>query len=132
MQWFRSKPLGSWCAIFALAIQLLASFGHVHRGGTMRPFAVSFFAVTVSHLWTTAAPTTGRDLPKPIDLGLGYCAVCTVVALAGTLLPPASPELPLPEMVGAAGHWATIDFASMPLRHFIFQARAPPQARIRD
>src|SRR6266513_2256360 len=99
MHRLRSNRLGSWCAIFALAIQLFASFGHVHRGGTMRPFA----------------------------LGFDYCAVCTVVALAGTVLPSAGPELPLLNMVGAVGHWGSADFASMPLRHFIFQARAPPR-----
>ena len=94
----------------------------------MRPFAVSFFAATASHLSTTPAPKAGRDLPKPFALGFDYCAVCTVVALAGTVLPSAGPELPLLNMVGAVGHWGSADFVSMPLRHFIFQARAPPQA----
>jgi Protein of unknown function (DUF2946) len=126
MQWLRSNKLAAWCAIFALALQLVSSFGHVHRGGTMRPFAVSFLAATSAHL--SKAPATTQDLPRPGDLGLEFCGICTIIALAGTLVPPASPALPLPAVVSGVEHWASIDFATTPLRHFIFQARAPPQA----
>jgi hypothetical protein len=121
----RSNRLATWCAIFALAVQLVSAFGHVHRG-TMRPFINAFFAATASQL--TTLPAADPDLPKLPDLGLDYCGVCTVIALAGTLVPPASPELPLPRLTSGVQHWTSIDFVSGPLRRFIFEARAPPQA----
>jgi len=126
MQWLRTNRLAAWCALFALALQLVSSFGHVHRGGTMRPFAVSFLAATAADV--AAVPPPAPDAPKQGDLGLEFCGICTVIALAGTLVPPASPALPLPVIAGGVEHWTSIDSASTPLRHFIFEARAPPQA----
>jgi hypothetical protein len=127
MHWLRSNRLGTWCALFALAIQLVLSFGHVHRGGTMRPIAHSFLAVAVTDQ-ATAMPAGGPDLPRPADFGFDYCGICTVVNLVGASVLPATPELPLAPVVDAAGHWASIEFVPTPLRHFIFEARAPPQA----
>jgi Protein of unknown function (DUF2946) len=126
MHWLRSNRFGSWCALFALALQLGLSFGHVHRGGPVGSFAFSVLAVAATDQSAAAMPAGGPELPKPGDLG--YCGVCTTIALAGTLVPPATPELPLPDVVTGIRHWASTDFRSTPLRHFIFSARAPPQA----
>src|SRR5262245_18958233 len=109
MSWFRSNRLDAWCAMVALALQLVAAFGHVHRGGTMRPFAFSYFAATTVHL-STIAPASTSDLPKSTDLGFDYCAVCTAMALAGTPVPPVSPQLPLPGAVIGVQHWSHAEF----------------------
>ena len=66
---FASNRLATWCAIFALAVQLVSAFGHVHRG-TMRPFINAFFAATASQL--TTLPAADLTCRKP-DLGLDYC-----------------------------------------------------------
>src|SRR5262245_59393550 len=125
MHWLRANRFGSWCAIIAFAIQLVSSFGHVHRGGTMSPFAFSFFTATASHLATTVPALGERE--KPVDLTFDYCGVCTLIGLASTLCPPTAPELRLPNLVDGSRHCANDDFVSVPLRHFIFDARAPPQ-----
>ena len=125
MHWLRSNRFGSWCALFAFAVQLLLSFGHVHRGGPMGSFALSFVVVATADRSAATIPAGGPELPRPADLG--YCGVCTTIALAGTLVPPATSELPLPDVVTGVRHWASADFGSAPLRHFIFSARAPPQ-----
>jgi hypothetical protein len=125
MRWFRSNSFGSWCALIALALQLVVSFGHVHRGGKTWALGFSLLAATTAGAATapTAAPA-----PKPVDVSFDYCGICTVINLAGTLVPPATPALPGPSVVSRARLWAHVDLATGPRRHFIFEARAPPQA----
>jgi hypothetical protein len=128
MSWLRSNRFGTWCALFALAVQLVLSFGHVHRGGPTRPFAQSFLAGVAIDQAAAAMPAGGSDLPRPADFGFDYCGICTVNNLVGAGVLPATPALPLPPVVDGGGPWESIEFASTPLRHFIFEARAPPQA----
>jgi hypothetical protein len=127
--------LGSWSVLFALTIQLVLSFGHVHFDGIS---AQSVSPRTVSAR-TIAAPRTLRwavqpaakllDAPavptqhKPVNLADDYCAICSVMRLPG--LPPAAPILPLPTegiLDGSVG----FAFAASP--YLFFHVRAPPQA----
>jgi hypothetical protein len=128
MQWFRSNSFGSWCALFALAVQLVLSFGHVHRGGTLRPVAFSFAAVTASGQSAAAMSAAVPGVPRPADIGFDYCGICTIINLANAIVPPATPALPPPSVESGIGHWANFEFASALLHHVIFEARAPPQA----
>jgi hypothetical protein len=125
MRWFRSNSFGSWCALIALALQLVVSFGHVHRGGKTWALGFSLLATTTAGAATAA---TAAPAPKPVDASFDYCGICTVINLAGTLVPPATPALPGPSVVSWARLSAHIDLAARPRRHFIFEARAPPQA----
>jgi hypothetical protein len=85
MHWFRSYSFGSWCALIALALQLVVSFGHVHRGGKTWAVGFSLLATTTAGGATAPAATPA---PKPVDVSFDYCGICTVINLAGTLNDP--------------------------------------------
>ena len=120
MRWFRSHGRGGAClALFALALQLVVSFAHVHQHG-IGPHATAAVSATV------ASDPSGH--PESNGLAGHPCAVCTLIQMAGSLVPAASPALPLPLMVTplrlAAGHDRERAASPPPL----FQARAPPIA----
>ena len=117
MDWFRSRRgLGGGLALFALALQLLLSFGHTH--------AEDFAAAPGHAIVAPADPSPDEDG----DRHHADCAICAVIHLTGTLLLPAPPHIALP----AAETFARV--ATRDLREPSraprqpFQARAPPQA----
>jgi hypothetical protein len=110
MGWLRTnRRWPSGLAVFALALQLALAFGHAH------PLSSADTAVTV-----TASPIDDPAQHRPDD-----CAICAVIHLAGSLLPPpAAPALPY------AGPAAWDDIPPS-LEHIAaaaaaFQARGPP------
>jgi hypothetical protein len=118
MRVFRSK-VGSWCALFALAVQLALSFGHVHRDEA-RPAPLSVLAAGPSFAALPDAPT------KPTALPVDACVLCALTHLVGA---PAAPPTLLPPT--ARGHTQPHPSVELPLAtglHFLFQARAPPLA----
>jgi hypothetical protein len=127
MQWLRSNRFGSWCALLALALQLALSFGHVHRGAALKPLASSLPVATAADQAVAPMPA-GSEQPRPAQPGFDYCGICTVINLAGAIVPPATPALPLPAAEDGVRHWSSFEFASALLHHVIFEARAPPQA----
>jgi len=119
MRWFRRHiALGSRLALFALAVQLVLSFAHVHVADVGRAQAVS---ATVSG--SGDAPTPKSD--GPVDPG---CAICGLIQLAATATPSAAPALPL-ILASAHARLATADqFLLAASPRLLFQARAPPAA----
>jgi hypothetical protein len=119
MRWFRSHSRGGAClALFALALQLVVSFAHVHLGTT--PLTVGAVSAQVA-----ADPA---EQPGSNGLAVDRCAVCTLIQMAGSLVPAASPSLPLPVIASPLRLAAGIERerpASLPP---LFQARAPPIA----
>ncbi|MGA2128989.1 MAG: hypothetical protein ABSG76_22895 [Xanthobacteraceae bacterium] len=101
MRWFRAnRRCGGWLALFALAIQIGLSFGHVHADDDAHRAVVPF----VVALFGGNGPTDAGPVPTPADhephgLVGDACAICAVIALAGSLLLPEPPALALP--VGA-------------------------------
>jgi hypothetical protein len=119
MRWFRTHiGLGSRLALFALTVQLVLSFGHIHVGKIA--LASPHSALTVAQ-----APDRGPG-PKPHTGADDFCAICaTVSLLASSVLPTASSPLP---PVAAEHRWLT-EFASARISSdsfVLFQARAPP------
>jgi hypothetical protein len=90
--------LGSWAALFALAIQLALSFGHVHLGGgdprSWGPLVPR---------WAAEPPPALPDAPavpashKPAGLADDLCIICSAMQLAYTVA--ASPSVPRPAAV---------------------------------
>ena len=121
MQWFRSRvKLGSWVALFALALQLAPTFGHVHldglRGGSSARIEAS----------AGAPAPTGNDGPNAAD---DYCALCALTHLAGTLLPASPVVLPLPPaFTPSRCPEPGLCFVLPARRSASFAARAPPLA----
>ena len=123
MRWFRrNMRFGSWCALFALTIQLGLSFGHLHFASTAAAAALAS---------ATAEPLAGApgDAPTPTKHSrvADYCTICASIHLAGLLtaeppsvstLHPSSGEC-LKVLVEAT----TRSSSGLP-----FNARAPPLA----
>jgi Protein of unknown function (DUF2946) len=124
MGWFRLRSRwGSCLALFALALQLALSFGHVHVGPVSKHSSASVVAIS-----SDAHKPAGRHhhhLPTTAD---DNCALCALIHLAGTLVPSAPPALPLPAISGRLPHEivAQFDLSAAPAAHF--RARAPPLA----
>jgi hypothetical protein len=104
---------------FALALQLVLSFGHVHA----RDFAgipgspVAQAQVTVPHGPDGDAADQANDI---------YCAICATVALSGTLVLPALPALLPPASSTDVSHWYRLAHRRDRFEHALFSARAPP------
>ena len=121
MRWFRTHiGLGSRLALFALAVQLVLSFSHVHIG-KIAP-ASSHAAITVAQ----APDRGGGPSPKPPTGADDFCAICaTISLLASSVVPTASSVLP---PVAAEHRWLTNYASARVSAHpvVLFQARAPP------
>ena len=121
MAWLRSNiRFGSWAAIFALTIQLVLSFGHIH----LEYIQGSSAAI--------AAPSQVQpDTPNDDDRGTArhdFCAICAALNLtSSSILPtvvlPASP-FDHPQKWIADLHPAQVSYRV----HFLFQPRAPPHS----
>jgi len=121
MRWFRShRRLGSRLALFALAVQTVLSFGHVHID--RRAFASASAA-------TTSVEAADRRAPALPDRHTGandFCAICATVSLIASSLLPGSPSLAPP--LASEHRWLN-ELAGATLASdssVLFQARAPP------
>jgi hypothetical protein len=107
--------------LFALALQLVLSFAHVHADDLAASAAGA--AIHAGLPASKTAPPT-----KPHGLADDYCAICALIHLAAAVLPSAPPSLPL--QIAFEGTQleltATAIFAASV--HASFQARAPPIA----
>jgi hypothetical protein len=123
MRWFRRNiRFGSWCALFALAIQLVLSFGHLHFASSA---AAAALTSTVAEP-LTAIPDDTPTLPKHSRVA-DYCTICASLHLSGLLTaePPSVPAL-LP--TSQARLTVRIGRLSSSYSGLPFHARAPPLA----
>jgi hypothetical protein len=121
MRWIRrNRRIGAWAALFALAVQITLSFGHIHLG-----------KVASSPLPAHATQWQLGDRDAPARSGHhsdanDFCAICATIAMvASSVLP--EPSAPIPPT--AAPHAWSREFAAAVLSrpaHILFQARAPP------
>ena len=127
MNWFRSRiRSAAKLALFALALQMIVSFGHLHRDDLGLPPLAGTDQTSVAS--TTApgsqAPAGQQHQPASDD----YCPICASIALLATWMPVVPPVLVTPESI----HRVRAPLASLqrPPTHFSlsFQARAPPVA----
>jgi hypothetical protein len=125
MRWFRSNlRLGSGLALFALAVQMMLSFGHVHLDKLALPSTQSATAIGSGAVFLSErAPSHGSDGTLDAD-----CAICALIQLVATSVPSVAPVLPLPASFGSIGLRASAEWISAPSPHSLSQARAPPSA----
>jgi hypothetical protein len=119
MRWFRwNRRWGSYPALFALALQLVLSFGHVHLDGLGATAPVA-----ASQSGNSSHPGKSRGSVPDAD---EFCAICAVISMSGALVIPQPPALAFT----APPHDAFFaDLAAILVtRHErgYFQARAPP------
>ncbi|MFH1343726.1 MAG: DUF2946 domain-containing protein [Pseudomonadota bacterium] len=127
MKWFRSNiKHGSRLALLALALQFGLSFGHFHADATV-PSANPQFAIAAA---TSDAVDPAASLPASHDDSGHHpgedCAICTVLALAGTALFATSPPLLLPQAEAFPYLVTDAAFADLDPAGVAFQPRAPP------
>jgi hypothetical protein len=123
MSWVRSNlRFGSWCALFALAVQLLVLFNHVHcsQSGCW-PASQQAIGSVAGDDGATDSKSTGPAIGD-------YCLLCAVIHMAGTVLPATAPSEPIAIVVQKSPPWADLADIAASAPHGIFQARAPPRA----
>jgi hypothetical protein len=126
MCWFRSRSrFGSYLALFALAFQLAVSFGHVHLDKIDPLFAGSAAFASTQPGDEVSAPSspTGRE-----DVADDCCPICTLIHLAGALVPAETPSVALPNVFGQPRLELDAEFDLTASQAALFQARAPPIA----
>ena len=113
------RRVSGWLALAALAIQLAASFGHMHREDFVhgRPGPT----VVTQGAGGAGTPTDGDDDHLA-------CDICATVHLAGTMLLPAPPAIALPAGIAIARLTAGKQPATHRIAALPFHARGPPSA----
>jgi hypothetical protein len=112
---------GSCIALFALALQLVLAFGHVHVDGIggHSPARIEASGSTVP---TPASNHTHKGADD-------YCAICALIHLAGALVPAdLPPSLPLPVVFARWRPDTAATFGLSISTPAYFAARAPPVA----
>jgi hypothetical protein len=124
MRWFRSNgDRVAWLAYFALACQLVLTFGHVHLGKT--GLVPSTLAITIDAAGGAAPSSPAKKAPA--GLSRDICAVCNNISLANALILPA-PSVSIPPTSFAKQLPWTPEAIGLASRdHFYFDARGPPR-----
>jgi hypothetical protein len=120
MSWVRTNlRFGSWCALFALAVQLIVLFNHVHCGQAACWPASQPAIATVD---LGSADNSAQSKPST-PAAVEYCLFCAAVQLA---VAPAPSILLRAFSLGQPRTDRSVVLAAT--SHQIFQARAPPLA----
>src|SRR3974390_3368062 len=123
MRWIRmNRQLGARLALFALALQLVLSFGHSPAGdlGVAAPANATSIA--------NPANDDGSPPPQDRDDRHDVCAICVTLNLTATSLVPIVASLVLPVAYG--WEWPA-DIRTAQINFDLeshYQARAPPHA----
>jgi hypothetical protein len=125
MRWFRSNVRsGAGLALFALVLQLVLSFGHVHTADLVAPAATTQVAVATQ---SGDAPTPASPVKKSNGAG-DICAICALIQLVSTSVTSSAPAL----STATTARWIrwsiAIDFSLALPPRLSFSARAPPLA----
>ncbi len=135
MKWFRSRAKhGARLALLALAVQLVLSFGHFHGDAAQAAPAIKARAALSATDRSEAAvqPAAQSAQPRPAgDRPAGQhpqdiCAICAVMAMAGSAMFAEPPLLMLPQAFHFLYLTTDAEFSHLATRHVDFQPRAPP------
>ena len=126
MSWFRAnRGVVAWLAFFALACQLLLSFGHVHVG----KFSGGSAAWAAAESGDASADVPPSSPQKnPAGLAGDFCAICANISLAGTLILPILAIILAPRLFIEALPWPLAASEPASFDHRPFSARGPPHA----
>jgi len=120
MNWLRAKAKRlSLLALFALALQLGLSFGHVHND-----LGIGTASASVGH------PQASSDNRQDQDLHRDFCAICASVAMTGNAVTATVPSLPLPLTFASLETTHHHDSIAPETRRGAFRSRAPPRSSL--
>jgi hypothetical protein len=122
MRWIRAnRRIGAWAALFAFALQLTLSFGHVHLDKI-----ASSSSLAGSLLTQAASQDNAPASPNRHTGANDFCAICATISLIASSALPEPARLAPPVVTASA--WSHDFSSAIPSSesHFPFQARAPP------
>ena len=130
MKWFRSNIRhGARLALFALLVQFALTFGHSHWFAQAAPLAQSQLADSAKSVASTDRAAVEKQSPASPDRekpGDDNCAICALVAMAGTVMFATPPLLQLPQAVELLYRTTDAEFVHLNSARTAFQPRAPP------
>ena len=132
MKWFRSNIRhGARLALFAMLVQFALTFGHSHWFAQAAPFAQSSLQQTdradgVASIDRAAVKKPSPSGPDREQPGEDNCAICALVAMAGTVVSATPPVLLLPQAIDLLYRATDAEFAHLQSAAAAFQPRAPP------
>jgi hypothetical protein len=112
-------------ALFALAVQLVLSFGHVHIYG-VTPASANSAPSALADGSGSALPGINDPFHKSNGSADIDCPICALIQLTATAAPSVAPTLPLPPKLSLFRLQALAQLALAASPHFSFRARAPP------
>jgi hypothetical protein len=126
MNWFRSRiRSGARFALFALAVQMVLSFGHVHLDDLGLPPLAGTDSTQIALVAASGSATPAGHHHQPASDD-DYCPICASMAVLATWMPALPPVLVSPEPMRRV--WAPVAalYISPTQISLSFQARAPP------
>lgn len=132
MKWFRSNIRhGARLALFAMLVQFALTFGHSHWFAQAAPLAQSLLQQTdsgesLSSIDRAAVQKQSPAGPDREQPGEDNCAICAVVAMAGTVVSATPPVLLLPQAIELLHLTTDAEFVHLKSAGAAFQPRAPP------
>jgi Protein of unknown function (DUF2946) len=130
MKWFRSHIRhGARLALFAMLVQFALTFGHSHWFAQATPLAQSQQTdgtKGIAAIDRAAVQKQSPSIPDREHPGDDNCAICAVVAMAGTVVFATPPLLLLPQAVELLYRTTDAEFAHLKSAGTAFQPRAPP------
>jgi hypothetical protein len=130
MKWFRSNIRhGARLAIFAMLVQFALTFGHSHWFAQAAPLAQSQLTDSAKSIASPDSAAVQKQSPANPDReqpGEDNCAICALVAMAGTVVFATPPLLHLPQAVELLYRTTDAEFIHLESASHAFQPRAPP------
>ena len=130
MKWFRSKIRhGARLAIFAMLVQFALTFGHSHWFAQAAPLVQSQLTdggKSIASPDSAAVLKQSQTKPDREQPGDDNCAICALVAMAGTVVFATPPLLHLPQAVELLYRTTDAEFLHLESAKHAFQPRAPP------
>ncbi|WP_201760060.1 DUF2946 family protein [Bradyrhizobium sp. AC87j1] len=132
MKWFRSNIRhGTRLALFAMLVQFALTFGHSHWFAQAAPLAQASLQQTDSANGIAASDRAAVQKQSPAapdreHPGEDNCAICAVVAMAGTVISATPPVLLLPQAIELLHRTTDAEFLHLKSAGTAFQPRAPP------
>ena len=132
MKWFRSNIRhGARLALFAMLVQFALTFGHSHWFAQAATLAQATLHQVDGSKDQAAGDRAAVHKQSPASpdrehQGEDNCAICAVVAMAGTILFATPPLLQLPQAIDLLYRTTDAEFLHLRSAGTAFQPRAPP------
>jgi hypothetical protein len=128
MRWWRSSQrFGVYLALFALTLQLIASFAHFHPEG-FGSAPDGSLSGEASPALSSAEASESPGYPLNDQGGSPHrdCAICISIALLGSALEGQPPALSLPADIPLSPTRPASELQFSVVRFYPFRTRAPP------